>query len=317
MTRASSPTGTGTGGLTGEPRRVVCWGEVLWDIFPDARMLGGAPANVAYHLACLGERVALASRVGDDAFGHEAVRALAERGVEVSTIGFDAERPTGRVEIEFADDGREPRYRLFPGCAWERIQVTPEVERRLACADALCFGTLCLRTEIDEFERALSLLPDTCVRVCDVNLRPRFVDFELLSVALGHANVVKLNQEEARILAERAGIDDLPAWLFEHMGVELVALTRGRHGSVFFCGTEIVEHPGCPSRPGGDNVGAGDAFTAVLIHLLLRDMPLERISHVANRYAAYVASQHGATPAIPSAFIDSLCAMYTDAKLRV
>lgn len=289
-----------------EPRQVVCWGEVLWDVFPDARRLGGAPANIAYHLACLGERVALASRVGDDPSGHEAVRALAERGVDVSTIGIDPERPTGRVEIDFADDGREPRYRLFPGCAWERIQVTPDVERRLARADAVCFGTLCLRTEIDEFQRALSLVPDTCVRVCDVNLRPRFVDLDVLSVALRSASVVKLNHDEARILAERAGIDDVPAWLFERMGVDLVALTRGERGSVLFRGTEIVEHPGYPAAPGGDNVGAGDAFTAVLTHLLLRDASLEHLADAANRYAAYVASQPGAMPAIPRALIDSL-----------
>lgn len=282
----------------------VCWGEVLWDLFPDGRMLGGAPANVAYHLAALGERVALASRVGDDALGHEARAALARHGVDTATVQLDEQRPTGRVEVTLRDG--EPSYRLVPDCAWEHIAVTPAVEDALSRASAFCFGTLSQRHEISSFRRALTLLPDSCLRICDVNLRPHHVDFEVLCVALEVAQVVKMNQQEAAIIAERAGIDDLTGWLFQHMGVELVALTRGAHGSALLRGTEIADHPGIPAADGGDNVGAGDAFTAVLCQSLVRQRPLVEIAERANRYASFIASQRGATPTIPAAVVAEL-----------
>lgn len=280
----------------------VCWGEVLWDLFPEGRLLGGAPANVAYHLAQLGERVSLVSRVGDDSLGHEARSALADHGVDVSAVLVDPDRPTGRVEVVFEVDdsgAREPRYHLIDGCAWEHIEVGDATERILRDAVAFCFGTLSQRTSRAGFEHALSLLPADCVRVCDLNLRPREIDFEFLRVALAAADVVKLNEREADVIAARAGIADVPAWLFEHMRVEVVALTRGAAGCVLIRGTEIATHPGFPAGTEGDNVGAGDGFTAVLARMLVAGRPLAAIAEEGNRYGAYVASQRGATPEIP------------------
>lgn len=280
---------------------VVCWGEVLWDMFPDGRRLGGAPANVAYHLAVLGANVALVTRIGDDALGHEAMAVMAAHGVDTSLVQIDAVRPTGRVDVEIA--GGEPSYRLVEGCAWEDIEVTPAVERALGNAAAFCFGTLSQRINRTHFERALSLVSPGCLRVCDPNLRPKHVDMGLVRMALKASDVVKINDGEARILAECVGVEDAVAWLRNELGVGIVALTRGAFGSRLVGLSGIADHEGIAALPGGDNVGAGDAFTAVLVRLLGMGRDLETINMAANRYASYVASCRGATPAIPAELI--------------
>ena len=282
----------------------ICWGEVLWDLFPDGRLLGGAPANVACHLATLGERVSLVTRVGDDTLGREARATLRTRGVDVATVQLDSRRPTGRVEVELTDG--EPSYRLIPDCAWEHIELTESAERALASASSFCFGTLSQRRSTSAFRQALAMLPATCLRVCDVNVRPSHVDHAVLELALEAAQVVKLNQQEADILAQRAGVGDLPGWLASTMGVEVVALTRGEAGCVLFRNGERVEHRGHAAAAGGDNVGAGDAFTAVLARMLVGRRPLADIADRGNRYGAFVASQRGATPEPPAALIEAL-----------
>lgn len=284
--------------------RIICWGEVLWDLFPDGRRLGGAPANVAYHLASLGACVALVSRVGDDALGHEAVAALAAAGVDTSLIQVDPVLPTGRVEVEVR--AGEPSYRLTPDCAWERIQVTAEVKHALAGARAFCFGTLSQRIERGEIARAIALLPGDCLRVCDPNLRPRHIDLDNVRAALSWASVVKVNDLEAQSLAHMLGVESLAAWLCADQGVKVIALTRGPRGSELITPAERAEHPGFPADPGGDNVGAGDAFTAVLVHGLCQGRALHEINRAANRYAAFVASCRGATPEVPVALLQSL-----------
>lgn len=292
----------------------VSWGEVLWDIFPDRRMLGGAPANVAYHLATLGERVSLITRVGDDPRGHEARAELARHGVDIEAVQVDPARPTGWVEVFFdapssTSDG-EPRYRLIPDCAWEHIAVGPPAERILRQAAAFCYGTLSQRTTARAFERALTLLPADCLRVCDVNLRPRNIDFAVLRSALIAADVVKLNEQEADELAELTGVSDVFAWLHNDLGVRVVALTRGSAGCRLMRGDEVADHPGFPlaARPGesADNVGAGDGFTAVLARLLVAGRPLDAVAEASNRYGAYIASRRGATPAIERSMLDAL-----------
>lgn len=304
------------------PAHFVCWGEVIWDIFPDRRMLGGAPANVAYHLAALGERVSLVSRVGDDPAGREARAALAGCGVGVDPVQIDPTRPTGWVEVSFDDchgegdgggDGREPRYRLIPDCAWEHIAVDEPAERALGGAAAFCYGTLSQRASSVEFDRALPLLPDDCLRVCDVNLRPRSIAFEVLRAALAAADVVKVNEEEAAEMADLVGVGvgDLAAWLHGELGVRLVALTFGPAGCRLIAPTESVEHGGFPisiaDGQAADNVGAGDGFTAVLTKLLVAGRPLGFIGEASNRYGAYIASQRGATPAIEPGLVAAIC----------
>lgn len=267
---------------------IVCWGELLWDRFPDGRRLGGAPANVAYHAAALGDRAALVSRVGRDPLGDEAIAELAKHRVDTRCVQRD-DLPTGIVDVAVIDG--EPHFSISAPAAWDRIVVDAAVERLLSQADAFCYGTLSQRAAPSgraALRRALSCLPKRCLKVCDVNLRPPFDDEEIARTAVAFADVIKLNVREA----EQIGI--------ENVAGKIVAITRGRGGSAIRDDTETHAAAGIPiDEAAGDRVGAGDAFTAALIHGLVRGARIDLANDRANRYAAFVASQAGAMPAIP------------------
>ena len=298
---------------------VIVWGEVLWDRFPDGARLGGAPANVAWHLAQLGTPVALVTRVGDDDDGRAAVAALAARGVDTSLVQVDRERATGEVLVE-VDDG-EPRYRLVPGRAWERIELTDDVRAALVTARALVFGTLAQRTEAGHagLADALAVASPRVLRVCDPNLRAGAEsegDARALEQALAVADVVKVDEREVAQLAARSwsragsGREDVVGWLLGR-GARLVAVTRGADGSRWhapgFAGLDVAA---VAARAGDarDNVGCGDAYTAALVHGLLAGWPWPRIGRLASRLGAEVASVRGATPVLERAAIDAMIA---------
>lgn len=283
--------------------RTVCWGEVLWDLFPDAERLGGAPANVAYHLAALGRQVALVSRVGDDEPGRRAIAALAAAGVAVSAVQIDAARPTGAVEVHL--EGGEARYRMRGG-AWEHIEFDGAAAAAVAGAHAICFGTLSQRQAPARraLEAALAARGDGCLAVCDLNLRPGEQDLDLVRWALGAADLVKLNEREEAQLAALFGAHDVIDVLLGPLGMRQVALTRGAAGCTLFTAAgERIDQPGFPAGPGGDTVGCGDAFTAVWVDRVLAGAPLPRAVEAACRYGAFVASQAGATPPVPAELI--------------
>jgi fructokinase len=278
--------------VTARPR-ILVWGEILWDLFPDGAQLGGAPANVAWHLAMLGADVALVSRVGDDARGRLAVERLAARGVDTSLVQVDPERATGEVQVAVA--AGEPKYRLVPGCAWERIAFTAEVRAALAGARAIVFGTLSQRADdgFASWRELVAHAPAGCVRVCDVNLRPDHLDRRAVDGAFAAADVLKINDREL------AAIGHEPR-------ARLLAITHGPAGATLRTERETVEIAGVAARPGGDNVGCGDAWLAVLVHGLAQGWPLARTGAIAARWAAEVASHRGATPDFPADLISSM-----------
>jgi fructokinase len=277
---------------------IVSWGEVLWDRFPTGALLGGAPANVAWHLAMLGSPVALATRVGDDADGREAVKLLAARGVDVSLVQIDPERATGEVEITI--EHGEPRYRLVPDRAWERIAVTPAVQAALAHAPAIVYGTFAQRTAEgrDGWRAAIAACAPTTIKVCDPNLRPGATDRDVIAAALEVADVVKVGEREAAMIEKLLGRRDLVEWLIgqRRPAARLVSITRGAAGSTLHTASERVEVPARDAARGGDNIGCGDAYVAVLAHGLVRGWPLGDVGAVAAHWAAQVASVRGACP---------------------
>ena len=272
--------------------RVLVWGELLWDLFPEGATMGGAPANVAWHLAMIGADVALISRVGDDERGHLAIEALAARGVDTSLVQIDRERATGEVEIRVA--AGEPKYRLVPGRAWERIAFSAEVAHALQHAAAIVFGTLSQRTDDGFLAWQQMIAHATCTKVCDINLRPGHLDHRAIDAALAAADVLKINDGEAALLGR------IPT------AKHVLALTHGPAGATLRAASETVEIAGTPARPGGDNVGCGDAWLAVLVHGLTQGWPLARTGAIASRWAAEVASHRGATPDFPAALISQM-----------
>jgi fructokinase len=286
---------------------LVCWGELLWDLFPDGPRLGGAAANVAYHAAQLGQPVALVSRVGNDELGARAKRELSTAGVDVSWVQVDADRPTGTVEVEIRDG--EPSYRIASEAAWDRIDWSPELAALIGSARALCYGTLAQRTPLGSgaLSQAFARHPAAGLRVCDLNLRPPFADSSVLETSLAAANVIKLNDTEAQLLCRIFAVPDAVEWLLQRPNVIIVAQTRGARGALLASRSERSLTSGHPSK-GGDAVGAGDAFTAVLTIELMRGSPLGTVAALANEYAAYVASQPGAMPEVPAAMRERLAA---------
>lgn len=279
----------------------VSWGEILWDLFPDGPVLGGAPANVAFHLAQLGRSTALVSRVGDDERGREARRALTAAGVDTGAVQVDPDRPTGAVNVDVDPEGNAS-YSLNRGGAWEHIAWDEAARQRVRSAAALCYGTFCQRNRdaVDAMEQAIATAPPGCLRVCDPNLRRTGIDDGVLERALTCADVVKLNHREAERIEALFGARDAVSWLRDR-GARVVALTRGAGGARLVGPNGEHDHPGLPVS-GGDTVGAGDVYTAVLVHMLLEqpgDPDLERINRAANAAGAFVASQRGATPRLP------------------
>lgn len=280
-----------------KPPGVKVWGEVLWDRFPDGDQLGGAPANVAWHLARRGVDVALVTRVGDDDDGRRAVAALAAAGVDVSLVQVDVERATGEVLIE-VDAAGEPRYRLVRGRAWERIAMTAAVAAAVADAAAVVYGTLSQRTAdgLEAWRALIAAVPAGCLKVCDPNLRPGTLDAVVLREALDAADVVKLNVREVEQIRRDLGGDWADPIARLRARCRVVAETRGAAGSTIYAGDRAIDIAGVPAAPGGDTVGCGDAYLAVLVDGILRGADLAEAGREASAWAARVASARGATP---------------------
>jgi fructokinase len=280
---------------------VVGLGELLWDMFPQGKQLGGAPANFAYMTALLGDRGIVASRIGDDRLGQEAIWTLKSSGLDTSQIQVDPAHATGTVQVKVDLKG-QPDYTINEDVAWDHLAWTPEWEKLAKSADAVCFGSLAQRSEVSRLtiRKFLQAVGADVARIFDVNLRQAFFTAEILRVALLHTNIMKVNHEELPRIIEMfgenfQGENEAACWLAAEFGIKLVCVTRGHRGSLLVCGEKVDEHAGFTVKV-ADTVGAGDAFTAALIHHWLRKTPLEEMNLAANRMGAWVASQEGAMP---------------------
>jgi fructokinase len=284
---------------------IVGIGEILWDLLPSGKQLGGAPANFTCHAWALGAEARLVSRVGEDDLGREIIENWTARGMLTDTIAVDTERPTGTVSVEL-DAAGQPKYTIHERVAWDRIEADDVALAAVGRADAVCFGTLAQRTKSARaaIEVLLTATRPDALRIFDVNLRPPFVAREVIVESMKPANVLKLNEHELPVLADIFSLSGSPAEqiaaLADRFELRLVALTRGGEGSLLFADGVCSEHPGLKATV-LDTVGAGDAFTAVLTLGFLQRWDLDRINRHANEVAAFVCSQPGATPKLPEA----------------
>lgn len=287
--------------MTANTYSVVGLGEVLWDLFPEGKQLGGAPANFAYMANLLGDRGIIASRVGADTLGDEARAKLTSLGLDTSFLQLDSAHPTGTVNVTLDREGR-PSYEITDPVAWDFLAWEREWQSLAQQADAVCFGSLAQRSSSSrETIRAfLGALRPGAARIFDVNLRQAFYSAETIAASVKLADIIKLNHEELPRVMQLLGLaqdDDASSAerLLRACGAKLVCVTRGANGSLLAGRNERDEHPGF-RVPVADTVGAGDAFTAALVHHFLRGTSLAAMNEAANRMGAWVVSRAGATP---------------------
>jgi fructokinase len=279
---------------------VIGIGELLWDCFPNRRLPGGAPANVAFHAAQLGHPARIASRIGKDALGVALRQEMESRAISTALLQTDGELPTGRVTIDDSDP-TSPDYLILPEVAWEAIELDDALETQVGRAAAICVGTLAQRAEQSRrtIQRCLELAANT-LRVYDLNLRRDGYRRDWIVATLHRVQILKLNLDEVRILAAMLPTaSDEPIRfakeLLERYALDLVCITRGDAGSLIVAAGEIVDTPG-QSVEVEDSVGAGDAFTAALISARLRGWHLGSTARLANALGALVAARPGAMP---------------------
>ncbi|HEY4417346.1 MAG TPA: carbohydrate kinase [Verrucomicrobiae bacterium] len=283
--------------------KVIGIGEVLWDLLPAGRQLGGAPANFSVHAKRLGAQAQLISRLGRDDLGHAILERLIEMGVDVAAIQSDDQAPTGTASVEL-NQGGVPHFVIQENVAWDHLSMTEKARTVVQAADAICFGTLAQRHESSRvaIQSLIAVARPDALKVFDVNLRQNFFSRELIKTSLKLANILKLNDEELPVLAKFFGLTGEPeeqiAELAQQFDLKLVALTCGARGSLFYSRGDYSRVPGLPAKV-VDTVGAGDAFTATLTLGVLAGWDLDRINRSASEVAAYVVSQPGATPCLP------------------
>ncbi len=281
-------------------------GEVLWDILETSEELGGAPVNFAYHITMLGGYGLPVSSIGSDERGQRTLHALEQRKLPITAISEDPDHPTGVVLAKLDANG-VATYEFPDAVAWDYLRLTPAALETASSLRAVCFGSLAQRSPETRkaIQHFLELTPSNGLRIFDLNLRQDFYTPPILESSLRQSDVLKLNDDELYILARLLDLHgndcEQLATLLSRYTLKLVALTRGRHGSLIITPDALVEHPGIPSRV-ADTIGAGDAFTAAItLGMLLQHSP-EAISEHANKLAAYVCSQSGAMPPIPEKF---------------
>ena len=278
-------------------KTIVGIGEILWDMLPSGKALGGAPANFAYHAGRLGEEGWAVSAVGDDALGREILDLVKSKGLRNLIAVTD--KPTGTVQVELDDRG-VPAYNIMEDVAWDNIPFTPEMEELAKRADAVCFGSLVQRMNsrpsVMRFIRAMR--PDA-LKVFDINLRQHYYSCEVLEESLMLADILKINDEEIRIVAGMLGLSDDAVTacreLIGNFGLRLVILTKGPEGSEVITADKVIPQ-GVDDVEIVDTVGAGDSFTAAFTVAYLRGDSLAEAQRLASATASYVCSRKGAMP---------------------
>ncbi|MDD7461927.1 MAG: carbohydrate kinase [Prevotellaceae bacterium] len=288
---------------------IVGLGEVLWDVFPTGKKLGGAPANFAYHVGQFGFDSIAVSALGEDELAAETIEALDSRGLKymLPRVPF----PTGKVQVQLDDQG-VPTYDICEGVAWDNIPFTKDLEEIAHNTRAVCWGSLAQRSEVSRqtIHKFLKAAPKDCLKVFDINLRQNFYNEEIIQKSLKKCNILKINDEELVTIGRLFGYPGLDisnkCWLIlGKYNLDMLVLTCGVNGSYVFTpgAMSFVE---TPKVEVADTVGAGDSFTATFCSAVLNGMPVAEAHKLAVEVSAYVCTQSGAMPVLPAEFVERI-----------
>ncbi|MFV0591927.1 MAG: carbohydrate kinase family protein [Draconibacterium sp.] len=277
---------------------VIGIGELLWDVFPDHKQLGGAPCNFAFHVSKLGIDGLAISAIGKDKLADEIIQRLNVVGLKHDIQEVD--HPTGTVQVTLSDDGI-PQYEICKPVAWDFIAMKTEYKRIAASTKAVCFGSLAQRGKVSQatIRSFVKQVPNSALKVFDINLRQHFYSKQLLQESLDICNVLKINDDEIKIVAEMFGLygneEENCSVLLDQFNLKLVALTCGTAGSYLITKDETSFLP-TPKVKVADTVGAGDSFTAAMVVGLLTEKSLKETHQMAVNLSAFVCTQKGAMP---------------------
>jgi fructokinase len=279
-------------------KTIIGIGEMLWDIFPERRIPGGAPANFAFHAAQFGFDGYIASAVGNDFLGQEILKAFAEKGICISVEVVDY-YPTGTVQVKLNDKGI-PQYEICENVAWDYIPLTERMIELAQSCSAVCFGTLAQRGEVSRktTRRFLERVPKNAYKIFDMNLRQHFYSKEIIHESLARCSVLKINDDELAEAVRLFGFGgmsekEICLHLMKEYNLDIVIETKGEIGSYVFASGE-VSYLDTPKVNVVDTVGAGDSFAGAFIGTLLQGKSLREAHEAAVEVSSYVCTQHGA-----------------------
>lgn len=288
---------------------VVGMGEALWDVLPEGKKIGGAPANFAYHVSQFGLTSCVVSAVGPDALGKEIQENLTSKGL--NHLIAEVPYPTGTVQVEI-DLAGVPQYEIKENVAWDNIPYTAQLEALAKRTQAVCFGSLAQRNVVsrETIDRFLDSMPQTedSLVVFDVNLRQGFYNKEILCNSMRCCNILKINDEELVTVSRMFGYPGIDlqdkCWiLMGKYNLKMLILTCGINGSYVFTPGNVSFQP-TPKVDVADTVGAGDSFTAAFIASILKGKSVAEAHSIAVRTSAFVCTKDGAMPVLPSDLTD-------------
>lgn len=286
-------------------QQIVGIGEALWDVLPDGKKIGGAPANFAYHVSQFGLDSLVVSAIGADKLGEEIVENFNEKKLNYKLPVVDC--PTGTVQVKIDQLGI-PQYNIIENVAWDNIPFTTELEQVAKHARAVCFGSLAQRSPVSRgtILRFLDAMPkdDNVLKVFDINLRQGFFTKEIIDESLSRCNILKINDEELVAISHLNGYPGIDlkdkCWLLlGKYNLKMLILTCGVNGSYVFTPGNVWFQP-TPKVEVADTVGAGDSFTATFIASIIKGLPVEEAHKKAVEVSAYVCTRQGAMPALPA-----------------
>jgi len=281
-------------------KNIVCFGEVLWDVFPTHKKIGGAPLNVAVRLQSLYNKVSIISRIGKDKKGRKIIDFIKEHGVEDKNIQVDEKLKTGKVKVMLNEKG-SASYNINYPRAWDNIQITEEAKAITQHSDAFVFGSLVARDDTSK-NTLYELLKLAKYKIFDVNLREPYYTIDMLNYLMYEANFIKFNDDEIFEIAKRLGsknhsLEQTIHFIANETQTETICVTKGRHGAILYYNNTYYYNSGYQIEV-VDTVGAGDSFLASLINKLLKGSSPQEAINFACAVGALVASSEGANPEI-------------------
>ena len=286
---------------------IIGLGEALWDMLPEGKKLGGAPANFAYHAGQFGLDTLAVSALGEDKLAEETIEALEKNGLKylMPRVPY----ATGTVLVTLTGEGI-PTYEIKENVAWDNIPFTPEVEEAARNCRAVCFGSLAQRNVVSRqtIQKFLDATPADCIKICDINLRQQFFTKEVLEDSFRRCNILKINDEELVVVSRMFGYQELDdakvcQQIVKDYQLQLLVLTCGTNGSYVFTADGRQSFLPTPKVVVADTVGAGDSFTGSFCAAILNGKPVEEAHRIAVEVSAYVCTQNGAMPKYPAELV--------------